>query len=322
LYVAFTGQDTPHDWQKRSALRKWAFAATFAGDSIESDEDFHSFSSGELKWNIYGNQSARDAARDPKLIARAMPGLRAVFRPGNDAFDRSCAAILQANLDEFNAVGGDIEAALTRRDDRAAIMRLLDHRAQMITLSDDDARLLPRCGEALLEQSAAGAAASEVLTREVDAYLAETKPHALSLAVSVHRDAASSDYGQLKVLFARNGVGSTYNFNGFVAVNREDRNADGATLRRIRDYGVEAAATIGTAQTATASLSFRRDSASDNTVILIQAKTELALAGAIKLPVSFSYADQQTATTEQGFHVALGVSSILDSLFGEVFTRR
>jgi hypothetical protein len=309
IWTGFGATDTPQRWKNARLTRDISLSATFSSTDVTAG-DFSSFTSGEVKWVIFGNRSPRDST----LLGVLRPDLGQIFLASDEAMDKACpfldlAAIDTARGNMNNWLRQNLGATLEQT--RAEFDK---------QLADVNAKVTPEelrpCVDAVLEGEKSIQGGLDSVTKATQAYLADQRPQ-LSVAALFVRDATLSDYYVGKLLFGRGFQQVTVNANAEASWNKESATLAGTPLRRLRAYSVELGLNTKTMAKGridgSVSAKGTRDEATNAEDLVIgEAKLNLHLTDTLRLPVTLSYANRETQTVKQGWQLNVGVSALLD----------
>ncbi len=321
LIAGFFGvKDTPANWEEWRFLRRIGLSATFADDTaVETEGNFSSVHSGEAKFVLLGNRSARDAV----LFARA--DTRAQIRrmgQGDAATTAACQAVNNSALLDIQQKRADLATWLATAADKSPAAVRAQLAAIVPSVPDD-----PATRAALAQCIAAFAAAentADVAVAEIGAitkdFLAQNQKKQLSFAVSVHRDATIADYSTLKILYAYDMNSKlTLNLNGEGNFNNDRHPASGTALDRVRSYAIEAGGTLGRFKEKHYDATFgakiwRDESSGGKTIVTASWKNTLYVSSSLQVPISLTYASRDVENMKKGIQLSGGLGSLLDHL--------
>ena len=318
IATAFGELDTPGRWERSAAQRNLSFSATFSSDDVTTG-DFSSFTSGEVKYIIFGNRSPRDS----KLLEGVRAKLRRNFGIADRALDQSCGFFLStpAGFELQAKVNNLVSDPVTKKEPMDVVRdKLLDLIRPLLSTDPAGKAQMKICVDTILAGERLTQAGLAIMTKDAKEYLAQ-KPLQLSLAALFVRDPTLSDYYAGKLLFGRDLGTLSGNLNAEVDWNKNSTTVTGAPLRSLRAYSIELGITSQTFANGRldGSLSSKasRDKALDSKSIVIgEAKLNLHLNDTLRLPLSLTYANRETQTIKPGWQFNVGINALLDQVIG------
>ena len=308
ISTALGQRDTPARWQKAYLARSLSVSATFSSTDV-TQGDFSSFTSGEIKYVIFGNRSPRDKA----LLDAVRGPLAQIFLASDSAIDQACGQVPVSGA--RNKVNAWLQAPDNLNKTVEQARAELD--AQVSTITVDPAKL-KSCVVAILtgEQSIAGGL--DKVTAATKDYLTKN-PLQLSFAALFVRDSMLSDYYTAKLLYGYDVAPLTINLNAEASWNKSSVSPSGAPLKSLRDYSIVLGVNSNTLLNGRLDYSLSAKASRDETmdaksIVLGEAKLNLHLTDVLRLPLAASYANRETVTVKQGWQFNVGLSAFLDDV--------
>jgi hypothetical protein len=150
------------------------------------------------------------------------------------------------------------------------------------------------------------------------AYFAQRQSNQLALSAVAQRDSSLSDFMTYTAIYAYDPPSKlTLNFNGAASYN-----IGNPAVKRLRSYaltfGAEAARLAGNRFDVTFTAKhWRQNQAGSATATLVQLQGTLHVTSAYSLPFSITYAGEPVETFRRGWHLRVGVASLLDAMLAD-----